>query len=135
MMEKIEHIGIAVHSLEIAIPLYEKLLNTPCYKTEVVENQGVETAFFMTGPNKIELVAPTKADSPIAKYLEKKGEGIHHYAFLVSDIRAEIARLEQEGFVCINREPSPGADGMEIVFLHPKHTLGNLIELCQPIQQ
>lgn len=132
MMEKIEHIGIAVKSLSVAIPLYEKLLNTPCYKVETVENQGVETAFFKTGPNKIELLAATREDSPIAKFIEKKGEGIHHYAFLVDDIAAEIERLEAEGFTCINKTPSQGADGMDIVFLHPKSTLGNLIELCQP---
>jgi len=128
---KIEHIGIAVKDLDSAILLYEKLLQTPCYKREVVETQGVETAFFETGPNKIELLGATRPDSPIAKFIEKKGEGIHHYAFLVEDIEKEIARLASEGFELLNQAPVPGADGMKIAFMHPKSTLGNLIELCQ----
>jgi methylmalonyl-CoA/ethylmalonyl-CoA epimerase len=131
MMLKIEHIGIAVKDLDSAILLYEKLLQTPCYKREVVETQGVETAFFETGPNKIELLGATRPDSPIAKFIEKKGEGIHHYAFLVEDIEKEIARLASEGFELLNQAPVPGADGMKIAFMHPKSTLGNLIELCQ----
>jgi methylmalonyl-CoA/ethylmalonyl-CoA epimerase len=131
MMLKIEHIGIAVKDLDSAVLLYEKLLQTPCYKREVVETQGVETAFFETGPNKIELLGATRPDSPIAKFIEKKGEGIHHYAFLVEDIEKEIARLASEGFELLNQAPVPGADGMKIAFMHPKSTLGNLIELCQ----
>jgi methylmalonyl-CoA/ethylmalonyl-CoA epimerase len=131
MMLKIEHIGIAVKDLDNAVLLYEKLLQTPCYKREVVETQGVETAFFETGPNKIELLGATRPDSPIAKFIEKKGEGIHHYAFLVEDIEKEIARLASEGFELLNQAPVPGADGMKIAFMHPKSTLGNLIELCQ----
>jgi methylmalonyl-CoA/ethylmalonyl-CoA epimerase len=131
MKLKIEHIGIAVKDLDSAILLYEKLLQTPCYKREVVETQGVETAFFETGPNKIELLGATRPDSPIAKFIEKKGEGIHHYAFLVEDIEKEIARLASEGFELLNQAPVPGADGMKIAFMHPKSTLGNLIELCQ----
>jgi methylmalonyl-CoA/ethylmalonyl-CoA epimerase len=131
MMLKIEHIGIAVKDLDNAVLLYEKLLQTPCYKREVVETQGVETAFFETGPNKIELLGATRPDSPIAKFIEKKGEGIHHYAFLVEDIEKEIARLAGEGFELLNQAPVPGADGMKIAFMHPKSTLGNLIELCQ----
>lgn len=130
-MEKIEHIGIAVKDIEIAVPIYEKLLNTHCYKIEEVESQGVITAFFQTGPNKIELLGATRPDSPIAKFIEKKGEGIHHYAFLVEDINAEIERLQTQGFELINEHPVPGADGMIIAFLHPKSTFGNLIELCQ----
>ncbi|MCO6495934.1 MAG: methylmalonyl-CoA epimerase [Bacteroidetes bacterium] len=130
-MKRIEHIGIAVKDIEAAIPLYENLLNTSCYKIEDVATQGVKTAFFKIGENKIELLAATRPDSPIAKFIEKHGEGIHHYAFLVDDIQAEIERLKSEGFVLINEQPVPGADNMEIAFLHPKSTLGNLIELCQ----
>lgn len=130
-MKRIEHIGIAVKDIEAAIPVYENLLNTSCYKIEDVATQGVKTAFFKIGENKIELLAATRPDSPIAKFIEKNGEGIHHYAFLVDDIQAEIERLKSEGFVLINEQPVPGADNMEIAFLHPKSTLGNLIELCQ----
>lgn len=130
-MKRIDHIGIAVKDIEAAIPLYENLLNTSCYKIEDVATQGVKTAFFKIGENKIELLAATRPDSPIAKFIEKHGEGIHHYAFLVDDIQAEIERLKSEGFVLINEQPVPGADNMEIAFLHPKSTLGNLIELCQ----
>lgn len=130
-MKRIEHIGIAVKDIEAAIPVYEKLLNTSCYKIEDVATQGVKTAFFKIGENKIELLAATRPDSPIAKFIEKNGEGIHHYAFLVDDIKSEIERLKSEGFVLINEQPIPGADNMEIAFLHPKSTLGNLIELCQ----
>lgn len=130
-MKRIEHIGIAVKDIEAAIPVYENLLNTSCYKIEDVATQGVKTAFFKIGENKIELLAATRPDSPIAKFIEKNGEGIHHYAFLVDDIKSEIERLKSEGFVLINEQPIPGADNMEIAFLHPKSTLGNLIELCQ----
>lgn len=130
-MNKIEHIGIAVKNLEQSIPLFEKLLNTPCYKTESVASEGVATAFFQSGPNKIELLAAEHADSPIAKFIEKKGEGIHHIAFDVDDIQAEMERLQREGFELINEEPKPGADNKIIAFLHPKSTNGVLIELCQ----
>lgn len=130
-MNKIEHIGIAVKNLEQSIPLFEKLLNTPCYKTEVVESEGVSTAFFASGPNKIELLAAQNPESPIANFIEKRGEGIHHIAFDVTDIYAEIERLKNEGFELINQEPKPGADNKLIAFLHPKSTQGVLIELCQ----
>jgi methylmalonyl-CoA/ethylmalonyl-CoA epimerase len=132
-MNKIEHIGIAVKSFEASIPLFEKLLNTPCYKTEAVESEGVKTAFFQNGPNKIELLEATNPDSPIAKFLEKKGEGIHHIAFDVADITAEIARLTAEGFTVLNETPKKGADNKLVAFLHPKGTNGVLIELTQEI--
>lgn len=130
-MNKIEHLGIAVKSLDISIPLFEKLLNTPCYKTEEVASEGVKTAFLQNGPNKIELLEATNADSPIAKFLDKKGEGIHHIAFDVQDIVAEIARLKAEGFTVLNETPKKGADNKLVAFLHPKGTNGVLIELCQ----
>lgn len=131
VMQKIEHIGIAVRSLTDAVPLFEKLLNTPCYKTESVESEKVNTAFFQTGPNKIELLESSDPDGVIAKYVEKKGEGIHHIAFDVADIEAEMERLKKEGFVLLNEKPKPGADNKLVCFLHPKHTNGVLIELCQ----
>ncbi|MBN8672675.1 MAG: methylmalonyl-CoA epimerase [Chitinophagales bacterium] len=130
-MQKIEHIGIAVRSLTDAVPLFEKLLNTACYKTESVESEKVNTAFFQTGPNKIELLESSDPDGVIAKYVEKKGEGIHHIAFDVADIEAEMERLQKEGFVLLNEKPKPGADNKLVCFLHPKHTNGVLIELCQ----
>lgn len=130
-MEKIEHLGIAVKNLEEAIPRYEKLFATTCYKRELVESQGVETAFFMVGPNKIELLSATTEDSPIAKFIAKKGEGIHHTAFAVTDIRAEMKRLSSEGFRLLMEDPITGADNKIICFLHPKETNGVLIELCQ----
>ena len=130
-MNKIEHLGIAVKSLDISIPLFEKLLNTPCYKTEEVLSEGVKTAFLQSGPNKIELLEATNDDSPIAKFLEKKGEGIHHIAFDVYDIIAEIARLKAEGFTVLNETPKKGADNKLVAFLHPKGTNGVLVELCQ----
>lgn len=130
-MDHIEHIGIAVKDLEASIALYEQLLNTPCYKQEAVEREGVVTAFFQTGPNKIELLAATQATSPIAKFLERKGEGIHHIAFSVADIRAEMKRLQALGFELLSDEPKPGADNKLICFLHPKTSGGVLIELCQ----
>lgn len=130
-MQKIEHIGIAVRSLTDAVPLFEKLLNTSCYKTESVESEKVNTAFFQTGPNKIELLESSDPDGVIAKYIEKKGEGIHHIAFDVADIEAEMERLKKEGFVLLNEKPKPGADNKLVCFLHPKHTNGVLIELCQ----
>ncbi len=129
-MEKIEHIGIAVKSLSDAIPLYEKLLNSPCYKTEIVESENVITAFFQAGPNKIELLESSDPNGVIARYIEKKGEGIHHIAFEVSDIGAEMERLKKEGFVLLNESPKLGADNKLICFLHPKSTNGILIELC-----
>jgi methylmalonyl-CoA/ethylmalonyl-CoA epimerase len=130
-MTKIEHLGIAVKSLDISIPLFEKLLNTPCYKTEEVLSEGVKTAFLQNGPNKIELLEATNDDSPVAKFLEKKGEGIHHIAFDVQDIVAEIARLKAEGFTVLNETPKKGADNKLVAFLHPKGTNGVLVELCQ----
>ncbi|RKR14843.1 methylmalonyl-CoA epimerase [Maribacter vaceletii] len=132
-MKKIEHIGIAVNSIETSNSLFEKLLGTPCYKEEEVASEGVKTSFFMTGPNKIELLEATKEDSPIAKFLAKKGEGIHHIAFEVEDIVAEIARLKEEGFTIINEIPKKGADNKLVAFVHPKTTNGVLIELCQEI--
>ena len=128
---KIEHIGIAVKSLARAIPLYEKLLDTPCYKTEEVATEKVITAFFQSGETKIELLESTDPEGVIARFIEKKGEGLHHIAFDVKDIRAEMARLKSEGFVLLNEEPKPGADNKLVCFLHPKTTGGVLIELCQ----
>jgi methylmalonyl-CoA/ethylmalonyl-CoA epimerase len=134
MMRKIEHIGIAVKDLEVSNVVFEKLFGAPAYKFEDVESEGVTTAFFMNGPNKIELLAATNPESPIAKFLEKKGEGIHHIAFDVEDIVSEIARLKEEGFVVLNEIPKKGADNKLVVFLHPKSTNGVLIELCQEIK-
>lgn len=131
MMNKIEHIGIAVKDLEVSNVLFEKLLGVPSYKSEAVESEGVMTSFFKSGPNKIELLAATNPESPIAKFLEKKGEGIHHIAFDVEDIFAEIERLKNEGFILINEVPKQGADNKLVVFLHPKGTNGVLVELCQ----
>jgi len=130
-MKKIEHLGIAVKDLEKSNALFAQLFGTPHYKTEEVASEGVKTSFFKTGPNKIELLEATNADSPIAKFIEKKGEGIHHIAFEVDDIRAEIARLKDEGFTVLNEEPKMGADNKWVAFLHPKTTNGVLIELCQ----
>lgn len=129
-MQKIEHIGIAVKSLADAIPVYEQLLNTPCYKTEMVESEKVGTAFFQNGPNKIELLESTDPEGVIAKFIEKKGEGLHHVAFAVEDIEAEMERLKQAGFVLLNEKPKAGADNKWVCFLHPKHTHGVLVELC-----
>lgn len=134
MVNKIEHIGIAVKNMEDANILFEKLLGVPSYKEEAVESEGVLTSFFKTGTNKIELLMATNPESPIAKFLEKKGEGIHHIAFDVEDIHAEIARLKNEGFVLINEVPKKGADNKLVVFLHPKNTNGVLVELCQEIR-
>ena len=128
-MLKIEHIGIAVKHLSDAIPLFEKLLGTPCYKTEAVESELVNTAFFLKGESKIELVEAYSPESPIFKYIEKKGEGIHHIAFEVEDIEAEMKRLTNEGFILINDRPKQGADNKTVCFLHPKSTNGVLIEL------
>ncbi|MFM2011094.1 MAG: methylmalonyl-CoA epimerase [Bacteroidota bacterium] len=134
-MRKIEHIGIAVKDLEVSNTLFEKLFGAPAYKSEVVESEGVTTSFFLNGPNKIELLAATNPESPIAKFIEKKGEGIHHIAFDVEDIVSEIARLQKEGFVVLNEIPKKGADNKLVAFLHPKSTNGVLIELCQEIPQ
>jgi len=130
-MNKIEHIGIAVNSLETSNLLFEKLLGTPPYKSEEVASERVKTSFFLNGPNKIELLEATSPDSPIAKFLEKKGEGIHHIAFDVTDIVAEITRLKAEGFTVLNETPKKGADNKLVAFLHPKGTNGVLVELCQ----
>jgi methylmalonyl-CoA/ethylmalonyl-CoA epimerase len=132
-MIKIEHIGIAVANLEQSNLLFEKLLGAPAYKFEEVASEGVKTSFFKNGPNKIELLEATHPESPIAKFIEKKGEGIHHIAFDVADINAEITRLKAEGFVVINETPKKGADNKLVAFLHPKGTNGVLIELCQEI--
>ncbi|MNK04719.1 glyoxalase I [compost metagenome] len=133
-MNKIEHIGIAVADLQKASTLYEQLLGTNCYKNERVESENVDTAFFKTGENKIELLASTADDSAIAKFIAKRGEGIHHIAFEVDDIYAEMERLRNEGFELLNEEPKKGADNKLICFVHPKGTNGVLIELCQEIR-
>jgi methylmalonyl-CoA/ethylmalonyl-CoA epimerase len=133
-MRKIEHIGIAVHNLENSNELFSKLFGQAAYKTEEVASEGVKTSFFMCGPNKIELLEATNENSPIAKFLEKKGEGIHHIAFDVEDIYAEIERLKLEGFTVLNETPKKGADNKLVAFLHPKTTNGVLIELCQEIK-
>jgi methylmalonyl-CoA/ethylmalonyl-CoA epimerase len=130
-MEKIEHIGIAVKDMEAAIEKYTLLLQTPCYKREEVQSQQVVTAFFQTGPNKIELLSATHPDSPIARFIEKRGEGIHHIAFEVKNIHTELERLKAEGFNLIHETAMEGADNMLIAFIHPKDTNGCLIELCQ----
>ncbi len=130
-MRKIEHIGIAVRDLEASNELFRKLFGTGPYKEEEVESEGVKTSFFESGPNKIELLEGTRPDSPISKYIEKKGEGIHHIAFDVSDIYAEIDRLKEEGFIVLNETPKKGADNKLVAFLHPKSSNGVLVELCQ----
>ena len=130
-MNKIEHIGIAVKDLQASNLLFEKLFGAPAYKEEEVESEGVKTSFFMVGESKIELLEATNPESPIAKFIDKKGEGIHHIAFAVEDIKAEIERLKAEGFVFISEEPKDGADNKLVVFLHPKSTNGVLVELCQ----
>jgi methylmalonyl-CoA/ethylmalonyl-CoA epimerase len=127
---KIEHIGIAVRELSQSVPLFEKLLNTSCYKTEQVESEQVATAFFKTGDTKIELLESSHAEGVIARFIEKKGEGLHHIAFEVQDIEAEMKRLAGEGFILLNDIPKPGADNKLVCFLHPKGTNGVLIELC-----
>ena len=130
-MKKVEHIGIAVKDLAVSIPLFEQLLNTICYKTELVASENVQTAFFQTGETKIELLQSTTEDGVIAKYIEKKGEGMHHIAFDVKDIYSEMERLKAAGFMLLNEQPKEGADNKLICFLHPKGTNGVLIELCQ----
>ncbi|MBL0355939.1 MAG: methylmalonyl-CoA epimerase [Chitinophagaceae bacterium] len=129
-MLKIEHIGIAVKELSLSIPLFEKLLNCGCYKTETVESEKVNTAFFKKGETKIELLESSTPDGVIAKFIEKKGEGMHHIAFDVADIYTEMERLKNEGFVLLNEQPKNGADNKLVCFLHPKGTNGVLVELC-----
>ena len=131
MIKKIEHLGIAVKSLDEAIPLYEKLLQTTCYKTESVSSEGVNTAFFQIGEAKIELLEASNQNSPISKFLSKRGEGFHHVAFEVDDIEEELARLQKLDFILLHLSPKEGADNKRIAFLHPKSTMGMLIELCQ----
>lgn len=133
-MLKIEHIGIAVKDLNQSNALFAKLFGEAHYKTEAVESEGVKTSFFKVGQNKIELLEATNSNSPIAKFIEKKGEGIHHIAFDVADIHAETERLKTEGFVILNETPKKGADNKLVVFLHPKGTNGVLVELCQEIK-
>ena len=130
-MHIVDHIGIAVKDLSVSIPLFEKLLNTSCYKTELVEGEQVQTAFFKKGDTKIELLESSTSDGVISKFIEKKGEGIHHIAFDVEDIESEIRRLKEEGFIVLNEQPKRGADNKLVCFLHPKGTNGVLIELCQ----
>lgn len=132
-MLKVEHIGIAVQSLQVSVPLFEKLLNSPCYKKETVDSEQVQTAFFRQGDTKIELLEATSPGSVIARFLEKKGEGMHHIAFEVTDIFAEMERLAAEGFTVLQTTPKRGADNKLVCFLHPKDTSGVLIELCQEI--
>jgi methylmalonyl-CoA/ethylmalonyl-CoA epimerase len=130
-MNKIEHIGIAVKDLAAAGKIYETLLNTSVYKTEEVRGEAVKTAFLQSGPNKIELLEATSSDSVINQFIEKRGEGLHHIAFDVDDIEAEMARLKAEGFILLSDQPKTGADNKLVCFLHPKSTNGVLIELCQ----
>lgn len=133
-MRKIEHIGIAVKDINASNDLFKTLFGQPHYKIEDVESEGVKTSFFECGPNKIELLQATNPGSPIAKFIEKKGEGIHHIAFAVDDIESEIKRLKEEGFRMIHEEPKKGADNKLIAFLHPKASNGVLVELCQDIR-
>ncbi|MBS1602233.1 MAG: methylmalonyl-CoA epimerase [Bacteroidetes bacterium] len=129
-MQKVEHIGIAVGDLGVSVPLFERLLGSPCYKTEEVGTERVLTAFFRSGETKIELLQGLDADSVITKFVARRGEGMHHIAFAVDDIHAEMRRLAAEGFTLLNPEPKPGADNKLVCFLHPKDTNGVLIELC-----
>jgi len=132
-MLKVEHIGIAVRTLADSVPLFEKLLNSQCYKKELVENEKVNTAFFKKGGTKIELLESVDPNGVISKFIEKKGEGLHHIAFEVENIESEMERLKNEGFILLNDKPQKGADNKKICFLHPKFTNGVLIELCQSI--
>jgi methylmalonyl-CoA/ethylmalonyl-CoA epimerase len=134
-MDKIEHIGIAVKDLEASNALFASLFGVGHYKVEEVVSEGVKTSFFKAGPNKIELLEATNLESPIAKFIEKKGEGVHHIAFAVTDIVSEIARLKSEGFIVLNETPKKGADNKLVTFLHPKSSNGVLIELCQEIDE
>jgi|TARA_B110000503_G_scaffold143609_1_gene246258 methylmalonyl-CoA/ethylmalonyl-CoA epimerase len=131
MLNKIEHLGIAVKDIKASAKMYEVLLGKPFYKTELVESEGVSTMFFQIGESKIELLEATNPESPIAKFIEKKGEGVHHIAYDVSDIDAELERLQAEGFELIHKTPKDGADNKRIAFLHPRSTGGVLVELCQ----
>lgn len=131
MVKRIEHLGIAVESIEESLPLFESLLSASCYKQEVVESEGVRTAFIQVGESKIELLEATNSDSPIAKFLEKNRGGVHHVAFEVDDIESELERLKNAGFELIHESPKDGADNKRIAFLHPKSTNGLLVELCQ----
>ena len=132
-MRKVEHIGVAVKSLAVSIPLFEKLLDCPCYKTEHVDVEKVNTAFFQKGETKIELLETSDQNGVIAHFIEKKGEGIHHIAFEVEDIKYEIERLKKEGFTVLSETPRRGADNKLVCFLHPKTSNGVLVELCQSI--
>ena len=134
-MKKIEHVGIAVKNLKDSNALFEKLLGIPPYKQEEVASEGVLTSFFQNGPNKIELLAATEPNGPIAKFLDKKGEGIHHIAFEVDDILTEMERLQKEGFTLLNEKPKKGADNKWVAFVHPKSANGVLVELCQEIRE
>lgn len=134
-MNKLEHIGIAVKDLRLSIPLFTKIFNTPCYKTEEVESEKVKTAFFRNGETKVELLESSAPDGVIARFIEKKGEGMHHIAFEVENIEKEIRRLQKEGFIFINETPKRGADNKLVCFLHPKETNGVLIEICQEIKE
>ena len=133
-MKKIEHLGIAVKSIENTNEIYKNLLGYAPYKTEEVKSEGVKTSFFMIGESKIELLEATNPDSPIAKFIDKKGEGIHHIAFAVDNIESEVIRLKKEGFIVLNETPKKGADNKLVAFLHPKSTQGVLVELCQDIK-
>ncbi len=130
-MDKIEHLGIAVPNLAESKALFVQLMGSPAYKEETVESDGVRTSFFQAGPNKLELLEGTRPDSPISKFIEKKGPGIHHIAFAVTDIEAHVTRLLNEGFRVLNESPKKGADGKKVVFLHPKDSNGVLVELCE----
>ena len=130
-MLKVEHIGIAVRTLAESVPLFEKLLNSQCYKTEIVESEKVNTAFFKTRDTKIELLESIDENGVISKFIDKKGEGLHHIAFEVENIESEMERLKNEGFILLNDKPKKGADNKLVCFLHPKSTNGVLIELCQ----
>ena len=130
-MLKVEHIGIAVKSLAQSIPLFEKLLQTPCYKTESVASENVTTAFFQKGETKLELLESSAPDGVIARFIEKRGEGLHHLAFEVADIESEMRRLQAEGFTLLSDKPKKGADGKLVCFVHPKDTNSVLIEICQ----
>ena len=133
-MQHVEHIGIAVKELAVSVPLFEKLLNIKCYKKELVVSEMVNTAFFQHGQTKLELLESVSADGVIARFIEKKGEGIHHIAFEVADIEAEMSRLKAEGFVLLNEKPKKGADNKLVAFLHPKGTNGVLVEICQAVK-
>lgn len=133
-MIRLEHIGIAVNDLKASVPLFEKLLNSRCYKLEEIESESVNTAFFQKGESKIELLESTNPEGIIASFIGKRGEGLHHIAFEVTDIHAEMQRLQDEGFIIISHHPKKGADNKLVCFLHPKTTNGVLIELCQEIR-